>query len=241
MQCGKYIFIMMNRKELKPVVIILCGGKGLRLRPLTKDIPKPLIEIKSKPILQYILNQFIKYKFDKYIIPTGYKTSKISDFMKKNFTSIDYKIVNSGDTDIISRIRDSIKDIDSDFILSYGDTISNINLSELVEYYNKNTESAIVTSFPITIPFGVMKVDQKDNVTSFIEKPILDSVMNIGYFYFSKKHHSLFFKHRSFVEVLTYLSEKKQLKCFKHSGIHITINTIAELEYANKNIKKIYN
>ena len=65
MQCGKYIFIMMNRKKLKPVVIILCGGKGLRLRPLTKDIPKPLIEIKNKPILQYILNQFIKYKFDK--------------------------------------------------------------------------------------------------------------------------------------------------------------------------------
>ena len=232
---------MMSRKTLKPTVIILCGGKGLRLRPLTNDIPKPLIQIKNKPILQYILNQFIKYKFDKYIIPTGYKTNKISDFMKNNFKSIDYKIINSGDTDIITRIRDSIKDIDSDFILSYGDTISDINLSELVDYYKKNTESVIVTSFPITIPFGVMEVDKKDNVTSFIEKPVLDSVMNIGYFYFSKKHHSLFFKYNSFVEVLSYLSQKRKLKCFKHSGIHITINTIAELEYANKNIKKIYN
>ncbi|MBT5406765.1 MAG: nucleotidyltransferase family protein [Gammaproteobacteria bacterium] len=232
---------MMYKSNNKPTVIILCGGKGLRLRPLTKDIPKPLVQINDKPILDYILNQFIKYKFDKFIIATGYKSTKIEEFMGNNFTSLDYDIVNSGDSDIITRIRDSIKDIDNDFILSYGDTISNIDLTKLIKYHNEDPESVTVTSFPITIPFGVMEVTTDNYVKSFTEKPVLDSVMNIGYFFFTKKYHHLFFNHNSFVDVLSYLAKNKKLKCYKHSGIHITINTIAELEYANKDIKKIYN
>lgn len=230
---------MKRKTNNKPAIIILCGGKGIRLRPLTKDIPKPLLQIKNKPILKYIINQFKKYNFDNYIIPIGYKGHKISEFMKDNFKNLNYKIIDSGDVDIITRIRDSVKDIESDFILSYGDTISNIDLSKLVNYHDKHPNSVIVTSFPITIPFGVMKVDKNSNVTSFCEKPLLDDVMNIGYFYFSKKHHPLFFKYKSFVEVLSYLSKKRELKCFKHDGIHITINTLAELELANENINKI--
>ena len=226
--------------KLKPTIVILCGGKGLRLRPLTRDIPKPLIKIDNKPILEYILNQFIKYKFEKYKIATGYKSNKIKEFMKNSFTGLDYDIINSGDSDIITRIRDCIKDIDNDFILSYGDTISNINLKRLINYHHKNPETVTVTSFPITIPFGVMGVNKDNYVTSFIEKPVLESVMNIGYFYFTKKYHHLFFKYNSFVKVLSYLAKNKKLKCYKHSGIHITINTIAELEYANKDIKKIF-
>ena len=226
--------------KLKPTIVILCGGKCLRLRPLTRDIPKPLIKIDNKPILEYILNQFIKYKFEKYKIATGYKSNKIKEFMKNSFTGLDYDIINSGDSDIITRIRDCIKDIDNDFILSYGDTISNINLRRLINYHHKNPETVTVTSFPITIPFGVMGVNKDNYVTSFIEKPVLESVMNIGYFYFTKKYHHLFFKYNSFIKVLSYLAKNKKLKCYKHSGIHITINTIAELEYANKDIKKIF-
>ena len=226
--------------KLKPTIVILCGGKGLRLRPLTRDIPKPLIKIDNKPILEYILNQFIKYKFEKYKIATGYKSNKIKEFMKNSFTGLDYDIINSGDSDIITRIRDCIKDIDNDFILSYGDTISNINLKKLINYHHKNPATVTVTSFPITIPFGVMGVNKDNYVTSFIEKPVLESVMNIGYFYFTKKYHHLFFKYNSFIKVLSYLAKNKKLKCYKHSGIHITINTIAELEYANKDIKKIF-
>ena len=231
---------MISKMKHKPTIVILCGGKGLRLRPLTKDIPKPLIKINNKPILEYILNQFIKYKFDKFKIATGYKSIKIKEFMNNNFAELDYDIINSGDSDIITRIRDSIKNIDNDFILSYGDTISNINLTKLMNYHHKNPETVTVTSFPITIPFGVMDVNKDDYVTSFTEKPTLKSVMNIGYFFFTKKYHHLFFKHNSFIEVLSYLVKNKKLKCYKHSGIHITINTIAELEYANKDIKKIF-
>tara|TARA_Y100000741_G_scaffold345136_3_gene310325 strand:+ start:345 stop:1034 length:690 start_codon:yes stop_codon:yes gene_type:complete len=228
-------------KKDSPSIIILCGGKGLRLRPITNDIPKPLVMINDKPILQYILNQYSKYKFNKFYIATGYKTNLITEFMSENFHSLDYKIIDSGDTDILSRIRDCLKKCDGDFILSYGDTISDINLDKLVNYHKKDPQSVTVTSFPIKIPFGVMEIDERNFVKSFIEKPTLSSVMNIGYFYFSKKHHDLFYQYDSFVDILLSLSKNNKLKSFMHSGIHITVNTIAELEYANKNIKKIFN
>ncbi len=102
----------MKKNQDKPAIIILCGGKGLRLRPITKDIPKPLVMLNDKPILQYILNQFIKYRFNKFLIATGYKSNKIKNFLKNNFQTLDYKIINSGDVDILTRIRDCNNSLD---------------------------------------------------------------------------------------------------------------------------------
>ena len=93
-------------------VLILCGGKGLRLRPITNDLPKPLIPISGKPVLHYIINQCLKYNLDKFIIATGYKSEKINQFVNNNFRDLDCRLVDSGDSDIINRIRDCLDFID---------------------------------------------------------------------------------------------------------------------------------
>jgi len=219
--------------------IILCGGKGLRLRPLTNDIPKPLIPINDKPILYYIVSHLIKYKINKIIIATGYKSKMIEKFMLDNFSFIDYTIVDSGDVNIIARIKDSLKHIDNDFILCYGDTISNIDLNKLIEFHKKKSDSVTITSYPISIPFGVMKIDNKNYVESFEEKPTLTEVMNIGYYYFPNNKFDLIKKKKSIIDILKHLISKRLLRCYKHKKIHITVNTISELEYAEKDIKKI--
>ena len=90
------------------------------------------------------------------------------------------------------------------------------------------------------IPFGVMDVDKNNNVRSFTEKPILKNVMNIGYYYFNKQDHKTIEKNAGIIDLLNSLIKNKRLKCYKHNGIHITINTLAELEAANENIKKIF-
>ena len=160
--------------------------------------------------------------------------------MKNKFNSLNYKIVDSGNVDILARIKGCLQYIKGDFLLCYGDTISDINFSKLNQYHFVDPSSVTVSSFPISIPFGVMNLDKNSYVNSFTEKPTLDSVINIGYFYFTKKSHELIFKHKSLVNVLNDLINKKKLKCYNHQGIHITINTIAELEYANQNITKIF-
>ena len=227
-------------KKNNIIIGLLCGGKGLRLRPITADIPKPLVEIKNIPILEYIIKHLNNYQFNEYLIATGYKSNQISKFMKNKFYALNYNIINTGDVSIIARIRSLIERCsDSDIILCYGDTISNVNPNKLIKFHLSNPTTMTVTSYPISIPFGVMEVNSANNVKSYIEKPVLKSVMNIGYFYIPKSIYNIFYKYNSFEKVLTNLTKKNKLKCFQHNGIHITINTIAELEYANKKINEI--
>jgi glucose-1-phosphate cytidylyltransferase len=86
---------------------------------------------------------------------------------KLKMNDLDYKLVDSGDTGILARVKDCIKNINSDFLLCYGDTISHINLAELVKFHKKNINSVTISSFPIMIPFGVMEVDKNNNIRSF--------------------------------------------------------------------------
>ena len=109
--------------------------------------------------------------------------------MKKKFNKLAYQIINSGNVSILSRIKDSLKVIKDDFLLCYGDTITDININKLIAHHKQRSNSVTISSYPITIPFGVMGID-KDQVKSFDEKPILSDVMNIGYYYFTKKFHN---------------------------------------------------
>lgn len=227
-------------KNKMPAAIILCGGKGMRLRPLTIDKPKPLIEIADKPILFHIVNHLIKSGITKYYIATGYKSEKIRAFMLKEFKDLDYQIIDSGDVDIIYRIKECLKVLDDDFILCYGDTLSNVNIKKLIKYHNDSPDKVTVTSYAVSIPFGLMELSKNGLVKSFKEKPILKDSINIGYFYFDIAMRGIINKNRKLVSLLEYLVKNKRLKAYQHDGIHITINTLAELEYARKNISKIY-
>ncbi|MAR78452.1 MAG: hypothetical protein CMD43_05890 [Gammaproteobacteria bacterium] len=227
---------MIDNKKLS--VIILCGGEGMRLRPLTNNIPKPLVQINDKPILFYIINHLLKYQISDYIIATGYKSEKIEDFMNINFNNLNYRIVNSGNVDIISRVKDSLKYINDDFILCYGDTISDIDINDLIKHHSEHNNLNVISSYPIKIPFGVMKLD-RNIVNEFTEKPVLNDVMNIGYYYFNSSSFDIINNESSLIDVINKLISKKLLTCYQHQGIHITVNTLAELETANNNIKKI--
>ena len=85
----------------------MCGGKGLRLRPLTNKIPKPLIKINGEEILSYIIKHILSYNIDNLLILTGYKQEKIKTFIKKNLKkNKNLNILDTGiDTDIIRRIQ----------------------------------------------------------------------------------------------------------------------------------------
>ena len=91
-------------------VIIFCGGKGLRLRPLTFNTPKPLIKVDNKSILEHLINQFLKNKINNIIIATGYKSQLFKQFLKKKYKGNNIKIINSGiHSDIIYRLNKCLK------------------------------------------------------------------------------------------------------------------------------------
>jgi glucose-1-phosphate cytidylyltransferase len=233
-----------KRKVNKLKVILLCGGKGERLNPITNIIPKPLIPIKGIPILSYLVSYLEIYDFKDIIIATGYKSKKIYEYFDKNHKNLNIEIVDSGDVDIIKRIQDASSLISGDFIMCYGDTLADINFSEMIEYHHEHNGILTITSYPLHSPFGILDIGESGNVISFKEKPVLDKWINIGYLYFSKECLPYIKNNISFVDFLHERVKKKEMFSYKHRGIHITVNTITELRDAENNIasfKKILN
>ena len=128
-------------KDLKlPEAIILCGGKGERLHPITLDIPKPLVHLNDFPIIHYVINHLAKYNICKINIASGYKSNMMKKYFAENCYSADISIYDSGDVDIIKRIQDILESVRSDVIVLYGDTISNVNIKSLIFHHNASSK-----------------------------------------------------------------------------------------------------
>ena len=222
----------------KLTVIILCGGKGLRLRPLTKQLPKPLIKINDKSILENIIKYFLDYKITNFIIATGYKSELIDQFIKKKFKKHNIKTIYTGlNSDIIKRLKKSSEYSKKYFLVCYGDTMVDIDLNKYIKFYLKNVKKTLVASYQLKSSFGILDIMKNNNVVDFKEKPVLDIWFNVGYFIFSSDNFFLFKKFKKFQELLKFLSKKNLMRAYKHIGNHITVNTVAELEIAKKHIK----
>ena len=224
-------------------ILILCGGEGLRLLPITKDIPKPLVKIKNKPLIKYIIDQVINLDFNKIILATGYQSIKIEEYIKslksKKYRNIE--IINSGKIDIIKRLNDYSQKYNQDVIVMYGDTLADVNLKKLINFNNKNNKLVSVSVFQNKSQFGLFQVDKDSNVIKYREKPILSDWINIGYFYLRSECFNQFSKYKSFEKFILSFQKKNELNAFRHKGNHITVNTISELINAKENIKYFEN
>ena len=221
--------------------ILLCGGKGVRLRPLTETLPKPLVPIKGEPILGHILDHLSSSPIEHYYIAGGYEINKIHEY----FSSYSLKekkvtIVDTGEAEIIKRIYSCAKLIKSDgFLVLYGDTLADINIKQLLQFHASHNGLATITLWPMRSPFGVMEVGSQGRVESYLEKPILNKWINIGFFYFSSELISKMKSFEKFEDFIEYLIIKQELYAFKHTGKHITVNTLQELNDAEQNIDSL--
>jgi NDP-sugar pyrophosphorylase family protein len=225
----------------KTTIIILCGGKGERLRPLTFHTPKPLIRIDNKTILEHIISQFLKFNINDFILATGYKSNIFSNFIKKKkqYKYLSIKIVNSGvNKDIIFRLIKSLKFAKENVIICYGDTLVDININRLILNYIHNKKKLIMTNYQLKSQFGIVTINSNLDITEFNEKPNLNIWYNVGYFIFNKNLKLKLEKFKTFKNFLKIMAKNNLIKSFKHYGQHITINTISELEDAKVKIKK---
>jgi len=225
-----------NPQDLK--VLILCGGKGERLNPLTNKIPKPLVPINGIPILTYLINYFEINGFKQFVITAGYRSKEIIEFFRKNHTHLDIEIVESGDVDIIKRVQDAASLLSGDFIMCYGDTLADVNINKMIQFHQNHNGLMTITVYPLQSSFGILDIGDSGKVISFIEKPVLNKWINIGYFYFSSQCVPFLKNNLYFVNFLEDQVNQKSIYAYKHRGIHITVNTITELIEAEKNIHR---
>jgi mannose-1-phosphate guanylyltransferase len=155
-------------------VIILVGGLGTRLRPLTDKIPKPFLPIKGKPIVQYAIDNLKHYGINDIILAVSYHADKIKSYFKdgKEFgVNISYSLeetpLGTG-----GAVKQAAKEINEDFLLLWGDNLMDINLGQLCKQH-KETNAKItmtLTQRKDVENFGVATLS-KDKIVSFVEKP----------------------------------------------------------------------
>ena len=130
-------------------------------------------------------------------------------------------------------------------LVCYGDTLADININRLYKFHIKNNFPATISSYEMQSNFGILDIDKKNKVNKYREKPSLNVWFNIGYIIINKSIFIKLFKFNKFEFFLNYLVKNSMVKSFKHKGLHITINTVKELDEAKnlvgkfeKNIKK---
>jgi len=162
-------------------VVILAGGLGSRLGTYTENLPKPLIQLGEKPLIEYVISMWESCGFGKFIIAGGYKVEKLVEyFNKSNRTNID--VIDTGlYTQTGGRIKRLEKFLPERFMMSYGDGISTAPLQNLVV---SNSIINMLVTHPRT-RFGEVVFDFNNIVTDFSEKPISDKWANAGMFGFS--------------------------------------------------------
>ena len=213
-------------------VVILAGGKGTRMREMTHDLPKPMVEIGKMPVLEHLINIFIKYKNFNFIIYSGYLSEYIEDYFS-SFKNV--KVIYTGEeTNTGGRVFKVAEHLEDSFIVTYGDGLANVNIDELIKFHNsKKTIGTITVTNPVS-RFGLVEFDKNSIVNNFVEKPTLDGFINIGFMVFNKEFIS-YLEENSTLESkpLINLSKDNQLKAFIHKGYFEPMDTYREYLHMN--------
>jgi glucose-1-phosphate cytidylyltransferase len=219
--------------------VILAGGMGTRLREETEFRPKPLVEIGGKPIIWHLIKFYEKFNVNDFIVCAGYRGDMIEEYFSLNedFIDSDIKVVPTGELSNTGERLRLIKDIvgNETFYCTYGDGLSDIDLNRVLELHAKNGKIATLCSTRPTSRFGVIEIDNNNNVLEFREKPLLDSWVNIGFFIFSSKIFQ-YINIDSILEedVLKLLANLNEISAFKHDGFWQPMDTYRESLILNK-------
>ena len=248
-------------------VLILAGGFGTRLSEYTHEIPKPMVTVGKIPIIVHIMSLYAMYGYKEFIIATGYKSEVINNYFTENSDSIISKnkdviklkynlnknsenqlilnIIYTGEKTMtggrVKRVEEYVDE--NEFMMTYGDGISDVNINLLVEHHKKNKKLATLCAVRPPVRFGELEL-QGDLITNFAEKPRLQKGWINGGFFVLNKEIFKFIKGDDIMferEPLEKLVELNQLIAFKHENFWQCMDTkrdkdILEEMWISKNI-----
>ena len=249
---------------MKMQVIILCGGLGTRLKEETEFRPKPMVNIGTRPILWHIMKIYSCNGIRDFTLALGYKGDMIKEYfyhyeLMDNDVTIelghpektrifhndtdekDWKVTlaNTGEKTLKgARLKKVEKYVTGDeFMMTYGDGISDINIPELIKFHHSHGKIATVTGVNAAARFGELKLNG-NNVESFSEKPKSSSeFVNGGFFVFNRKIFDYLTSDDSCdleVGALEQLARDGELMVYKHQGSWACMDTIRDMDYLNK-------
>jgi NDP-sugar pyrophosphorylase family protein len=218
---------------------ILCGGQGKRLRPLTENIPKTMVQIAGKPILEWQLQWLKKYGIDSAIILAGYKHEKIMEFFreKKPLIDIDFSIENEpiGTGGGLKNAEKSLKG-EKEFLVVNGDILTNFNLKKM---RLEKEDVAQLSLIQLKSPYGVVH-SSGNKVTKFEEKPMLKEYWVSAGIYLMSSSIFNYLPKKGDIEKTAFpsLAEEGKLGCTRFEGeFWKPIDSIKDVDEANDEVK----
>jgi NDP-sugar pyrophosphorylase family protein len=167
--------------------VILAGGKGTRLAPYTKILPKPLMPIGDMPILEVLLRQMKAFGIEEVIITVGHLSELLKAFFQDGsqwglhlrYSYEEKPLGTAGPLSLVDGLDDT-------FLVANGDVLTNLRLCELVEFHQQNKAIATIASHcrQVKIDFGVIEWDKKPQIGNYIEKPSIDYMVSMGIYVF---------------------------------------------------------
>jgi len=239
--------------------LILTGGLGTRLRPLTNDIPKPLISIGGNPLLKYTLDGLLKYNIKDICLNSHYLAYKINDFVKeylKQHSEMNIKI--SFEKELLGTAGTLKHNYDffckeENFFIIYGDNLTNINYQKLFDFHINKKSFCTIACYHENHPEskGIIEFDKDKRINKFIEKPTqkesTSHYANAGIYIFNQK----IFKHinsKKFtfpfdfgIDIFPYLLKKeKNIYVYLMNEFLLDIGTFENYNLAQTKIKEIF-
>ena len=237
----------------QPPVVILCGGKGTRIRGVDDTVPKPMIPIGSDPILVHIMEHYANFGLRQFVLCLGY----LGDVIRRHFggtgssltedvefqlpsgVTVRIALVDTGaDTMTGGRVR-RVRHIvgDDDFLLTYGDGVSDVPIDRLLQFHSLHSASMTLTAVRPPSRFGEVEVDSSGMATSFNEKPQASAgLISGGYFVcrpsvfeYLNDDASLVFE----AEPMRRMASERQLAAYVHEGFWQCMDTYRDWEFLN--------
>ena len=190
-----------KKENIDANVVIMAGGKGSRLSPFTNILPKPLLPINDKTLIEIVINQFNTFKVTKFFISLNYKKEIIKSYLKELGInhSIKYIIENKelGTSGSLKLMKNYLK---KPFFVTNCDTIINDNFGNILKYHkeNKNEITLVACMKKVTTPYGICIINKNGNLSKIIEKPSSNNLVNTGMYVVNPKVISLIPKDKFF-------------------------------------------
>ncbi len=226
----------MNPNDLQ--VVILCGGRGTRLRERTESIPKALVEIGGRPILWHVVSIYAAQGFRRFLLCNGYKGEQIESWVR-GAEWADGVAVECADTGLDTPTGGRIKLVQDrlggePFCATYADGVADIDLALLLDAHRGSGAKATVTVVRPTLQFGVAELGEGDRVLRFEEKPSMDRWINGGFFCFEPGVFPYLAEDSVLErEPLQRLAADGELSAFRHQGFWDCMDTYKDAVLLN--------
>ena len=229
--------------ELKSIkCVILAGGKGSRLSEYTSKIPKPMIPIGGKPILDHIINYYTYYGVKEFLIAGGYKYKLIEDYYKIRKKNLNIKIIDTGLNSLTGKRIKKLEKFfnkNENFFLTYGDGVSNVDLNKLLKLHINKKAVLTLTAVHPPARFGELKI-KNQNLLNFQEKPqLVQGWINGGFFAINSSIFKILSNKNVMLErePINRIVKLKKAASYKHNGFWFCMDTLRDKKVLDSMIK----